>query len=167
MKRLIALVCSLLATIGLPACDYFALRDLEPGVSTAADVRDRLGRPGMEWQNDDGSVTWEYSRQPEGTQCYMVTIGPDGVLRSIDQVLNESGFSRIERGMTGNEVRRILGRPASEAGRLCHDDGGHAGGARRRRAVMLPILILSARAGRRSALPSAERQSIAIVLPSM
>jgi len=25
-------------------------------------------------------------------------------------------------------------------GRLCHEDGGHAGGARRRRALMLPIL---------------------------
>ncbi|WP_332675440.1 outer membrane protein assembly factor BamE domain-containing protein [Aromatoleum sp.] len=114
MKRLIALLCTLLAAIGLAACDYFALRELEPGVSTAVDVRDRLGKPGMEWRNEDGSATWEYSRQPEGTQCYMVTIGPDGVLGSIEQVLNESGFARIKRGMTGNDVRRILGRPATE-----------------------------------------------------
>ena len=114
MKRLFLLLCSVLAAIGLPACDYFALKELEPGVSTAMDVRDRLGKPGMEWRNDDGSVTWEYSRQPEGTQCYMVTLGPDDVLRSIEQVLNESGFARIERGMTGNDVRRILGRPASQ-----------------------------------------------------
>lgn len=114
MQRLIALLCSLFAAIGLSACDYFALRELEPGVSTAMDVRDRLGKPGMEWKNDDGSVTWEYSRQPEGTQCYMVTIDSDGVLRSIEQVLNETGFARIERGMTGTDVRRILGRPATE-----------------------------------------------------
>lgn len=114
MKRLLLILCGLFAAIGLAACDYFALKDLEPGVSTAMDVRDRLGRPGTEWQNDDGSVTWEYSRQPEGTKCYMVTIGPDGVLRSIEEVLNESHFARIERGMTGNDVRRILGRPASQ-----------------------------------------------------
>jgi outer membrane protein assembly factor BamE (lipoprotein component of BamABCDE complex) len=43
----------------------------------------------------------------------MITIGADGVLRAIDQVLNERGFARIERGMTGNDVRRILGKPAS------------------------------------------------------
>lgn len=114
MKRLLLILCSLLAAIGLPACDYFALKDLEPGVSTAMDVRDRLGRPGMEWRNDDGSVTWEYSRQPQGTKCYMVTIGSDDVLRAIDEVLNESHFARIERGMTGNDVRRILGRPAKQ-----------------------------------------------------
>src|SRR6266852_4727121 len=35
---------------------------------------------------------------------------------------------------------RLLGRPASESGRLCHGDGGQARGARRRRAFMLPIL---------------------------
>ena len=34
----------------------------------------------------------------------------------------------------------LLGWLASESGRLCHGDGGHAGGARRRRALMLPIL---------------------------
>jgi hypothetical protein len=31
--------------------------------------------------------------------------------------------------------------PASESGRLCYGDGGHAWGARRRRALMLPILF--------------------------
>lgn len=113
MTRLRLLLCGLVALLALAACDYFATRELEPGVSTAEDVRARFGTPGMEWRNDDGSVTWEYSRQPEGTQCYMVTIGPDGVMRSIEQVLNESGFARIQRGMTGNEVRRILGKPAT------------------------------------------------------
>lgn len=113
MKRLLLLLCSVLAAIGLPACDYFNLQELKPGVSTAMDVRDRFGPPGMEWKNDDGSVTWEYSRQPEGTKCYMITIGPDNVLRSVDQVLNETGFARIQRGMTGDEVRRVLGKPAS------------------------------------------------------
>ena len=34
-----------------------------------------------------------------------------------------------------------LGRPASEYGRLCHGDGGHEWGDRRRRVVMLPTLI--------------------------
>ena len=38
--------------------------ELKPGVSTAAEVRSRLGNPAYEHRNDDGSVTWEYNRQP-------------------------------------------------------------------------------------------------------
>lgn len=34
----------------------------------------------------------------------------------------------------------LLGAPASESGRLCHGDGGHGRGDRRRKAFMLPIL---------------------------
>lgn len=113
MQRLFALLCSLFAAIGLPGCDYFNLQELKPGVTTALEVRDRMGPPEMEWPNDDGSVTWEYSRQPEGRQCYMITIGTDNILRSVDEVLNEAGFARVKRGMTGDEVRRVLGKPAS------------------------------------------------------
>ena len=113
MKRLLALLCTLLTALGIGGCDYFNLKELKPGVSTAAEVRERFGTPGMEWQNDDGSVTWEYTRQPQGTECFMITIGPDRVLRKIEQVLNESTFARIQRGMSGDEVRRMLGAPAS------------------------------------------------------
>ena len=113
MTRLLVFLCIFFAAALLPGCDYFALQELQPGVSTALDVRDRFGPPGMVWRNDDGSVTWEYSRQPEGTKCYMITIGPDDVLRKIDQVLDEEGFARVRRGMTGDEVRRVLGKPAS------------------------------------------------------
>jgi hypothetical protein len=36
--------------------------------------------------------------------------------------------------------QRLLGRPVSESGRLCHGDRGHEGGARR--ALMLAILSI-------------------------
>jgi hypothetical protein len=36
--------------------------------------------------------------------------------------------------------QRLLRRPVSESGRLCHGDGAHGRGHRRRRAFMLPIL---------------------------
>src|SRR5882724_4401671 len=38
--------------------------------------------------------------------------------------------------------RRLLGRPASESGTLCHGDGAHEGGDRYRRVLMLAILRL-------------------------
>src|SRR5258705_9017278 len=37
---------------------------------------------------------------------------------------------------------RLLGRPASESGRLCHGDGGCEGVTARRRALMLPTLLV-------------------------
>ena len=43
-------------------------------------------------------------------------------------------------GLLAALCRRLLGRPASESGRLCHGDGTQARGARRRRAFMLAIL---------------------------
>lgn len=114
MKRLLSMLCALLASLGLAACDYLNVRDLKPGVSTAAEVQARFGPPQQTWHNDDGSVTWEYSRQPEGAECYMITIGPDQILREIDQRINEQTFARVQRGMNGDEVRRLLGSPASK-----------------------------------------------------
>ena len=113
MKRFMAWLCSLLSAIGITACDYINIRELKPGVSSALEVRDRFGPPQMEWSNGDGSVTWEYTRQPEGVECFMITIGPDQILRSIDQVLNEKSFARVENGMNSDQVRRLLGKPAS------------------------------------------------------
>jgi outer membrane protein assembly factor BamE (lipoprotein component of BamABCDE complex) len=113
MKKLLSLLCTWIAALGLPGCDYINVRELQPGVSTAAQVRERFGPPQMEWLNTDGSVTWEYSRQPQGAECYMITVGPDDILRQIDQVLNEAQFARVKAGMSGDEVRRLLGRPAS------------------------------------------------------
>lgn len=113
MNRLLLLICAALAALGINACDYVNLRELKPGVSTAQDVSERFGVPEMEWTNEDGSRTWEYSRQPEGIECFMITIGPDNVLRGIEQVLNEQSFARVVPGMSGEEVRRLLGKPAS------------------------------------------------------
>jgi hypothetical protein len=42
--------------------------------------------------------------------------------------------------LTGWLCRRLLGRPASESGRLCHGDAGHECGDCRRRVRMLPTL---------------------------
>lgn len=113
MRRVLGLFAGLLALLTLQACDPIAMHELKPGISSVIEVRDRLGPPGQEWRNEDGSSVLEYSRQPEGTECFMLTIGSDGILRSIDQVLVETNFARIRAGMSGDEVRRILGKPAA------------------------------------------------------
>lgn len=97
----------------LPACDGINLQKLQPGVSTAAEVRALMGEPAAEYRNADGSLVWEYNRQPNGIECHMLSIGADGVLQKIEQVLNEATFARVRAGMTKDEILRLLGRPGS------------------------------------------------------
>lgn len=98
----------------LPACDVFNLQEIKPGITTAAEVRSRMGNPGFEFSNDDGSVTWEYSRQPNGSKCYMITIGRDQIVQKLEQVLTEANLANIRDGMSRDEVRRRLGAPGSQ-----------------------------------------------------
>jgi outer membrane protein assembly factor BamE (lipoprotein component of BamABCDE complex) len=114
IKKLIRGLLSGIVAATLLACDSVNLNELKPGVSTAFEVRDRMGTPAMEWKEGDGSVTLEYPRTPEGMVNYMIVIGPDNVLREIRQVLTEDNFARIQPRMNREEVRRLLGKPAHD-----------------------------------------------------
>ena len=103
-----------LATALLPACDAVNLQEIKPGITTATEVQSRMGNPGFEFQNEDGSVTWEYTRQPSGTQCYMITIGSDRIVQKMEQVLTEANYAKVRDGMSREEIRRLLGAPASK-----------------------------------------------------
>jgi hypothetical protein len=103
---------SLLALIG---CDQQKIAKLEEGVATEADVKKQFGEPGATYNEADGSKTFEYSRQPEGQVAYMITIGTDGKMSALRQVLKNSEFAKIKPGMDKGEVRRVLGKPAKTA----------------------------------------------------
>ena len=109
MRAMFGFLCGLLSVLGLSACDTFVIEKIRPGVTTAYEVRDLLGAPGIEWRNEDGTRTWEYTRQPEGVACYMVTIGGDDIVKAVDQVITESNMARIEPGWSKDQVRRLLG----------------------------------------------------------
>jgi hypothetical protein len=102
-----------LSAIAAPACDIVALHELKVGVSTAAEVRSRMGLPQAEHRNADGSVTYEYSRQPQGIDCHMITIGPDQVVKKIEQALSEPNLAKVVAGMDRDTLRRLLGKPGS------------------------------------------------------
>ena len=97
----------------LPGCDYVALKELKPGISTADEVRARMGQPTAEYANPDGSMTWEFNRQPKGSEGYMATIGADRVLVRMEQVLTEANLAKVMAGMDRADVQRLIGRPGS------------------------------------------------------
>jgi outer membrane protein assembly factor BamE (lipoprotein component of BamABCDE complex) len=107
-----SLFASLLALLG---CDPQKIAKLEEGVATEADVRKQFGEPHATYSEADGSKTFEYSRQPEGQVAYMITIGNDGKMSALRQVLKPVEFAKIKPGMDKVEVRRVLGKPAKTA----------------------------------------------------
>ncbi len=103
---------SLLALVG---CDPQKIAKLEEGVATEADVRKQFGEPHATYSEADGAKTFEYSRQPEGQVAYMITIGTDGKMSALRQVLKPAEFAKVKPGMDKGEVRRLLGKPAKTA----------------------------------------------------
>lgn len=101
----------LAALLGLLGCDRQRVEALEEGVSTEAQVRAQFGEPERVWDEGGGARTFEYNRQPAGARNYMITLGPDGVMRALRQVLTPQNFAQIVPGMSTDEVRRRLGKP--------------------------------------------------------
>jgi hypothetical protein len=104
---------TIMATL-LPACDAINLPEIKPGITTSAEVRARMGEPGFKHWNNDGTATWEYSRQPSGVQCYMITFGTDQIVKTMEQVLNDANYARVRDGLSKDDVRRLLGAPGSK-----------------------------------------------------
>ena len=110
------------ASILLFACDQqgrpieeVGLNKLGKGVSSEADVRMIMGQPDTVWEEDDGRRTLEYPKGPEGARTWMFVIDRFGKLQDYRQVLTRENFARIQPGMSRDEVRRMLGRPATTA----------------------------------------------------
>ena len=104
-----ALAAGVLALLG---CDQQRIAKLEEGVSSEADVKREFGEPKAVFNEADGSRTFEYPRQPEGQVNYFITIGADGKMTALRQVLKPAEFAKIVPGLDKTEVRKLLGRPA-------------------------------------------------------
>jgi len=100
------------AVLSFLGCDQQRIDKLEEGVSTEADVRKVFGEPEAVWESPAGRV-FEYNRQPAGQKNYMITIGPDGKMAALRQVLTPENFAKVQAGMGAEELRKMLGKPAS------------------------------------------------------
>ena len=99
------------ALLGLIACDSQRIAELEEGVATESDVLAKFGEPEKIWDAPNGGRTFEYSRQPQGHKNYFITIGTDGKMSSLRQVLTPENFTKVQPGMMMEDVRKMLGKP--------------------------------------------------------
>ena len=102
----------LAAVIGLAGCDNQRIAELEEGVATEADVRTKFGAPENIWDAPNGGRVFEYNRQPQGQKNYMITIGRDGKMSALRQVLTPENFAKVQPGMPMEDLRKLLGKPA-------------------------------------------------------
>lgn len=91
--------------------DSQLFKGIEIGTSTEDDIRRQAGKPEIVWEEADGGRRLEYPRGPEGATTWMVVTGPDGRVRSIEQVLTAENFARVRPGMDKDQIRRLLGKP--------------------------------------------------------
>jgi outer membrane protein assembly factor BamE (lipoprotein component of BamABCDE complex) len=85
---------------------------LQPGRSTEADVRRKMGAPSEVYEAADGSKRLAYATGPLGVRTFMAQVSRDGALQRFEQVLDEDHFAQIIRGRTTRaEVRQLIGPP--------------------------------------------------------
>lgn len=100
------------ALVLLGACASFDGRGLVPGKSIATEVEALMGPPAQRLSLPAGETALYFSRLPAGRAMYVATIGPDGVLRSLEQRLTRENMAKLIPGSsTMKEVRELFGPP--------------------------------------------------------
>ncbi len=96
---------------GLAACAGYPGGDMRAGTTTEAAVRASMGPPRMEFAEAGGGRALVYPHGPIGESTYIAHIGADGVLRSVEQVLDDDHFRALDVGMTRDDIVRRIGPP--------------------------------------------------------
>jgi hypothetical protein len=109
MRPTAALVALLLAA----GCASFDGRSLQPGKSTTADVTALMGTPALTLKGPDGETLQYFERYLTGPAMFVARLGPDGVLRGIEQRLVYANIHAVKEGMRAAQVRELLGPPYS------------------------------------------------------
>ena len=115
LLKVIVVAAILLTAAGCASVDG---RGLVPGKATLAEVEALMGAPAHRVALPNGDSAQYFSRLPEGRAVFVVTFGPDRVMKSIEQRLIRSNLKFIVAGTsTMNDVRNLFGPPGGE-GRL-------------------------------------------------
>jgi len=100
-----------LAVAALAGCASYGTGGLVVGKSTAADTVAMMGQPAERLARPDGGVTLYY---PWGRQTYAVVLGPDGIVRAVEQRLERANLAKLAAGTsTRQDVLALFGLPRS------------------------------------------------------
>ena len=103
---------AVLALLLNAGCATFESGGLVPGQAKAEDVQRSMGAPSDRLAFPDGSATWFYTSAPMGRTTHAVHLSPEGVVKSIEQVLTQQSIAKLVPGTTTSaQVREILGPP--------------------------------------------------------
>ena len=95
------------ALVLLQGCAGMDGRGLKVGQSTPQDVEAQMGRPAERLKAADGDTIWFYPHQPFGRQMYAVRIAPQGVVRSVEQVLTVQNVAMLVPGTTSHSPAAV------------------------------------------------------------
>lgn len=109
MSRLTRLIAALSVAVLAAGCASFSGSGLTPGKSTRAEVEAAMGKPAAADAKPNGETYLYFSRLPLGRKMFLAKIGPDGVLRGIEQTLTKENIARVKADMTQAQVRELLG----------------------------------------------------------
>ena len=99
-----------LAAAVLAGCASYGVNRLVPGTSTVRDIEQTMGPPALKLSGGDGAVVWYYPSGPAGWNTYAVAVGPDGIVRGVEQRLTEENFGKIvPRKTAKKEVLELVG----------------------------------------------------------
>lgn len=83
--------------------------------ATEAEALAVRGEPNRRWPNGDGTTTLEYATQPNGNTCLMVQVDDvSGIVVRQWDALELDNLVRVQKGMSTEEVSRLLGEHRSE-----------------------------------------------------
>ena len=96
-------------------CASYSGWGLRPGASKVDEIRRTMGEPAKICPLAGGGQNLIYPRGPAGLHTFNVHVDKDGVLGSIENVLEERGFALVRKGTsTRDDVLCIFGPPYLE-----------------------------------------------------
>jgi hypothetical protein len=104
----------LAAALALAACAAIPRTDSVRVGESQAQVRERLGAPGMERKLAGGSHAWYYPTGPSGFETWRVVFGPGGAVTEYAQVLTAANFAWMREGANREEVLERVGPPMEQ-----------------------------------------------------
>ncbi len=110
VKRSVCLGLTLAGLAVMTGCAVVPAANIKPGFSNVSQVEQAMGKPDMAWRNSQGKIIQAaYSDQPGGYTTFMLYFNEQGVVTSVTQVMNDRNFAKIQNGMDGQQVHKILG----------------------------------------------------------